>query len=96
MMGGGSDLDEAFRWLCNKGNGGDFLILRARGRDGWTLLCRPLRSLAAARSGHGGAGAADVRGLSSPRILFTRLALDSRTRELSWRSWAVPLSDLLA
>jgi cyanophycinase-like exopeptidase len=33
MMGGGSDLDEAFRWLCNKGNGGDFLILRARGND---------------------------------------------------------------
>ena len=33
MMGGGSDLDEAFRWLCNKGNAGDFLILRARGDD---------------------------------------------------------------
>jgi cyanophycinase len=33
MMGGGSDLDEAFRWLCNKGNGGDFLILRATGDD---------------------------------------------------------------
>jgi cyanophycinase len=33
MMGGGSDLDEAFRWLCNKGNGGDFLIVRARGDD---------------------------------------------------------------
>ena len=33
MTGGGSDLDEAFRWLCNKGNGGDFLILRARGDD---------------------------------------------------------------
>jgi cyanophycinase len=33
MMGGGSDLDEAFRWLCQKGNGGDFLILRARGDD---------------------------------------------------------------
>jgi cyanophycinase len=31
MMGGGSDLDEAFRWLCAKGNGGDFLILRAHG-----------------------------------------------------------------
>jgi cyanophycinase len=31
MMGGGSDLDEAFRWLCEKGGGGDFLILRARG-----------------------------------------------------------------
>jgi len=33
MMGGGSDLDEAFRWLCNKGKGGDFLVLRARGGD---------------------------------------------------------------
>ncbi len=33
MMGGGSDLDEAFRWLCNKGNNGDFLILRAHGDD---------------------------------------------------------------
>lgn len=31
MMGGGADLDEAFRWLCAKANGGDFLILRARG-----------------------------------------------------------------
>ena len=33
MMGGGTDLDEAFRWLCERGNGGDFLILRARGDD---------------------------------------------------------------
>jgi len=33
MMGGGSDLDEAFRWLCGKANGGDFLILRAHGAD---------------------------------------------------------------
>jgi hypothetical protein len=28
LMGGGSDLDEAFRYLCEKGKGGDFLILR--------------------------------------------------------------------
>lgn len=33
MMGGGSDLDEAFRWLCQNGDGGDFLILRAVGDD---------------------------------------------------------------
>lgn len=33
MMGGGADLDDAFRWLCHKANGGDFLILRARGND---------------------------------------------------------------
>jgi cyanophycinase len=35
MMGGGSDLDDAFRWLCEKGGGGDFLILRARGDDAY-------------------------------------------------------------
>jgi cyanophycinase len=33
LMGGGTDQDEAFRWLCGKANGGDFLILRARGKD---------------------------------------------------------------
>jgi cyanophycinase len=33
MMGGGADLDEAFRWLCGKGHNGDFLILRAAGKD---------------------------------------------------------------
>jgi cyanophycinase len=33
MMGGGSDLDAAFRWLCDKGHGGDFLVLRATGGD---------------------------------------------------------------
>jgi cyanophycinase len=32
LMGGG-DQNDAFRWLCGKGNGGDFLILRARGKD---------------------------------------------------------------
>ena len=33
LMGGGKDLDEAFRWLCKKANGGDFLVLRVRGDD---------------------------------------------------------------
>ena len=41
-MGGGSDLDEAFRWLCNKGNGGDFLILRARGSDDYNPYVKGL------------------------------------------------------
>jgi cyanophycinase len=45
MMGGGSDLDEAFRWLCNKGDGGDFLVLRATGDDDYNSyvngLCKP-------------------------------------------------------
>ncbi len=42
MMGGGSDLDEAFRWLCGKGNGGDFLILRARGDDDYNAYVNGL------------------------------------------------------
>jgi cyanophycinase len=42
MMGGGSDLDEAFRWLCDKGNGGDFLILRARGDDDYNPYVKKL------------------------------------------------------
>jgi len=33
LMGGGSDLDEAFRFLCDKAPGGDFLVLRAAGDD---------------------------------------------------------------
>jgi cyanophycinase len=35
LMGGGTDLDEAFRWLCDRADGGDFLILRAAGTDAY-------------------------------------------------------------
>lgn len=45
MMGGGTDLDGAFRWLCAKADGGDFLVLRAAGDDEYNSyvagLCRP-------------------------------------------------------
>jgi cyanophycinase len=44
LMGGGSDLDDAFRFLCEKGGGGDFLILRATGGDDYNdyvnTLCK--------------------------------------------------------
>jgi cyanophycinase len=33
LMGGGDDLDDAFRFLCEKSAGGDFLVLRAAGDD---------------------------------------------------------------
>ena len=33
LMGGGKDLDDAFRWLCAKANGGDFLVIRAADDD---------------------------------------------------------------
>jgi cyanophycinase-like exopeptidase len=45
MMGGGDDLDEAFRWLCAKGNGGDFLVLRARGDDDYNSYLNGLCKL---------------------------------------------------
>jgi cyanophycinase len=35
LMGGGTDLDEAFRWLCDHADGGDFLVLRAAGTDAY-------------------------------------------------------------
>ncbi len=45
MMGGGTDLDEGFRWLCRKGNGGDFLILRAAGDDAYNSYVNGLCKL---------------------------------------------------
>jgi cyanophycinase len=33
LMGGGKDLDEAFRWMCERAGGGDFLVVRATGDD---------------------------------------------------------------
>ena len=33
LMGGGDDQDPAFRWLCERAHGGDFLILTATGED---------------------------------------------------------------
>jgi cyanophycinase len=33
LMGGGTDLDYAFQWMCEHSGGGDFLILRSHGGD---------------------------------------------------------------
>src|SRR3954453_7150361 len=45
LMGGGDDLDEAFRWLCDRADGGDFLVLRATNNDEYNSyvqkLCHP-------------------------------------------------------
>jgi cyanophycinase len=42
LMGGGSDLDDAFRFLCEKGTGGDFLVLRASGADDYNAYINGL------------------------------------------------------
>lgn len=35
LMGGGPDVDEAFRWMARKAGGGDLVVLRATGADGY-------------------------------------------------------------
>lgn len=42
LMGGGKDLDDAFRWLCEKARGGDFLILRAADDDAYNPYVKGL------------------------------------------------------
>lgn len=41
-MGGGTDLDEAFRFLCDRAGGGDFLVLRATGDEEYNSYLRGL------------------------------------------------------
>lgn len=35
LMGGSKDVDEAFRWMIQKSGGGDFVVIRASGADGY-------------------------------------------------------------
>ena len=42
LMGGGEDLDEAFRWMCQRSGGGDFLVVRARGNDDYNPYIQKL------------------------------------------------------
>src|SRR5215468_679072 len=34
-MGGGSDVDAAFQWMCQRSGNGDFLVIRAAGTDAY-------------------------------------------------------------
>jgi cyanophycinase-like exopeptidase len=50
LMGGGTDVDAAFKWLCVHGGNGDFLVIRATGTDGYNRyvqrLCPSTNSVA--------------------------------------------------
>jgi cyanophycinase len=50
LMGGGTDQDAAFQWMCDRTGGGDFLVLRASGSDDYNpyvrKLCPALNSVA--------------------------------------------------
>ena len=40
LIGGGTDLDEAFQFLCDRSGGGDLLVLRATGDDAYNAYIR--------------------------------------------------------
>lgn len=35
LMGGGTDVDAAFQWMCQKAGGGDFVVIRTTGTDAY-------------------------------------------------------------
>jgi cyanophycinase len=50
LMGGGTDVDAAFQWMCNLAGNGDFLVIRATGTDAYNPyiqdLCPGVNSVA--------------------------------------------------
>lgn len=42
LMGGGKDVDAAFEWLIRKSGGGDFVVVRASGADGYNAYVTKL------------------------------------------------------
>jgi len=42
LMGGGTDVDGAFQWMCQRGGNGDFLVIRATGTDAYNPYIQQL------------------------------------------------------
>ena len=42
LMGGGTDVDAAFQWMCQRSGNGDFLVIRATGTDAYNLYIQQL------------------------------------------------------
>ena len=42
LMGGSTDVDAAFQWMCGLGGNGDFLVIRATGTDAYNPYIRDL------------------------------------------------------
>src|SRR5262249_53599175 len=43
LMGGGTDVDAAFQWMCERSGNGDFLVIRATGTDAYNPPPVPLQ-----------------------------------------------------
>lgn len=42
LMGGGTDVDAAFQWMCQRSGSGDFLVIRATGTDAYNPYIQQL------------------------------------------------------
>ena len=42
LMGGSTDVDAAFQWMCDRASGGDFLVVRATGTDAYNPYIQDL------------------------------------------------------
>ena len=42
LMGGGTDVDAAFQWMCQKAGGGDFVVIRTTGTDAYNPYIQAL------------------------------------------------------
>lgn len=42
LMGGGTDVDAAFQWMCQKAGGGDFVVIRTTGTDAYNPYIQDL------------------------------------------------------
>jgi cyanophycinase len=42
LMGGGTDVDTAFQWMCDRSGNGDFLVIRATGTDAYNPYIQAL------------------------------------------------------
>jgi len=42
LMGGGTDVDAAFQWMCQRAGGGDFVVIRTTGTDAYNPYIRQL------------------------------------------------------
>ena len=42
LMGGGTDVDAAFQWMCGRSGNGDFLVIRATGTDAYNPYIKGL------------------------------------------------------
>ncbi|HET7285860.1 MAG TPA: cyanophycinase, partial [Pyrinomonadaceae bacterium] len=42
LMGGGTDVDAAFQWMCGRAGGGDFVVIRTTGTDAYNPYIQQL------------------------------------------------------